>query len=715
METLNLFDLYAKISLDSTGYEKAVKDATKDSGGLISRFREIAKTSETTGNKIKVLAGRYSAAQAEVNKLADAFNKSAKENGVASKETQKLAQELQDAENKARGLKTQLDQMANSAKNSGGMFDKLKNGISTFGKVAAVGIGAVTTAAGAAVGGLLALEQSTEEYRIAMGRLNTAFESAGYGAEAANQAYSDFYGILGDTDRATEASQLLAKLADNEEDLAEWTNIAAGVNGTFGDSLPIESLIEAANETARTGQVVGTLADALNWAGTVGEDEFNAMLASCSSESERNQLIMETLAGTYDEAANAFYRNNEALVASREAQVQMDEVLSNLGQTVASVKNQLTAEFIPVIAQVATAFNGMLSGAEGADEAFATAVQGLVQKAVEQLPAFLNMGVQILSSLASGIVQSIPTLVSAVPQIVTEFGTALANLLPQVLDMGVQLLDQFTSGIETGLPDMVSRLPQIIDEFLNFITERLPDILDQGVEMLVSLTNGIMDAIPEFVSNLPRIITSFVSFITENLPKIVESGGEILGNLITGIIENIPQLVSALPQIISAIVTGITNLLGNIVDVGKAIVDGIWKGISDTAKWLTDKVTGWFDGVVADVKSFLGIASPSKVFAGIGKNMALGVGEGWEKEFGDVRGQIEDGLKFDSAAIDMDASAMGRAFGAVEAGAFGGGAYAGTTININIDGARYSDENALAEAIAQRIETMTNRRGAVFA
>ena len=87
----------------------------------------------------------------------------------------------------------------------------------------------------------------------------------------------------------------------------------------------------------------------------------------------------------------------------------------------------------------------MLSGTEGVDEAFATSVQGLVQKVVEQLPAFLNMGVQILSSLASGIVQSIPTLVAAVPQIIAEIGAALTELLPQVLDMGVQLLDQFTS------------------------------------------------------------------------------------------------------------------------------------------------------------------------------------------------------------------------------------------------------------------------------
>lgn len=135
-----------------------------------------------------------------------------------------------------------------------------KSGISKLGNVASTAlkgsvavIGSVATAASGAVAGLLALESATEEYRIAQGKLNTAFEAAGYGPEAAAQAYNDFYAILGDTDTATEASQLLAKLADNQEDLSTWTRIAAGVNGTFGDSLPIEGLIEASNETAKVG------------------------------------------------------------------------------------------------------------------------------------------------------------------------------------------------------------------------------------------------------------------------------------------------------------------------------------------------------------------------------------------------------------------------------------------------------------------------------
>lgn len=515
-------------------------------------------------------------------------------------------------------------------KSGDSLASKLKSGLASAGKVAAKGIAAIGTAASGAMVGLLALESSTEEYRVAQGKLNTAFEAAGYGAETAQQAYNSFYGILGDTDTATEASQLLAKLADSAEDVSTWTDIAAGVAGTFGDSLPIEGLIEASNETAKVGQVTGVLADALNWAG-ISEDDFNARLSACSSESERNQLIMDTLSGTYDEASEAFYRNNEALVESRNNQAQLDATLATLGQTVSNVKNRLLSEFLPAISNVATAFSGMLSGTAGADQQFSTAVQGLVNVAVSKLPEFLNMGVQILSSLASGIVQSIPTLVAAVPQIVAEIGAALTELLPQVLDMGVQLLDQFTSGIETGLPDMVSRIPEIITQFLNYITEQLPTILDKGVELLNNLVNGIIRAIPQMVAALPQIITSFAKFIADNLPEIVRAGIDILMNLITGIIKTIPDLVASLPQIINAIIDGIGNLMGGIVDIGKNIVEGIWQGIQDMAVWIKDKVTGFFSGIVDGVKNFLGIRSPSKLFRDeIGRNIGLGVAEGIE-------------------------------------------------------------------------------------
>lgn len=199
-------------------------------------------------------------------------------------------------------------------------------------------------AAGAAVGGLaaafVALDGATEEYRVAQGKLNTAFDAAGFSADAARKSYRNFYAILGDTDTAAEASQLLAKLAQNERDVGTWTRIAAGVSGTFGDSLPIEGLIEAANETAKVGQVTGTLADALNWAGIL-EDDFNERLSTCGSEAGRNKLIMATLARTYEGAAEAFYQNNRQVVDARRNQATLSEITAKLGDASATAKNKL--------------------------------------------------------------------------------------------------------------------------------------------------------------------------------------------------------------------------------------------------------------------------------------------------------------------------------------------------------------------------------------
>ena len=199
-------------------------------------------------------------------------------------------------------------------------------------------------AAGAAVAGMtaafIALDGATEEYRVAQGKLNAGFQAAGFSTDVARKSYRNFYAILGDTDTATEASQLLANMAKNAEDVTKWTRIAAGVHGTFGDSLPIEGLVESANETARTGQVTGVFADALNWVGIM-EDDFNAKLEKTTNVSKRNQLIMDTLSKTYDKAADSFYANNQQVINARRNHATLDEMLAKVGDTSSKLKNQL--------------------------------------------------------------------------------------------------------------------------------------------------------------------------------------------------------------------------------------------------------------------------------------------------------------------------------------------------------------------------------------
>lgn len=199
-------------------------------------------------------------------------------------------------------------------------------------------------AAGAAVAGMtaafIALDGATEEYRVAQGKLNAGFQAAGFSTDVARKSYRNFYAILGDTDTATEASQLLANMAKNAEDVTKWTRIAAGVHGTFGDSLPIEGLVESANETARTGKVTGVFADALNWVGIM-EDDFNAKLEKTTDVSKRNQLIMDTLSKTYDKAADSFYANNQQVINARRNHATLDEMLAKVGDTSSKLKSQL--------------------------------------------------------------------------------------------------------------------------------------------------------------------------------------------------------------------------------------------------------------------------------------------------------------------------------------------------------------------------------------
>jgi phage-related protein len=521
-----------------------------------------------------------------------------------------------------------------------------KSGLSKLGGVAktalkgtVAAIGGVATAATGAVTGLLALESATEEYRVAQGKLNTAFEAAGYGPETASKAYSDFYKILGDTDTATEASQLLAQLAENEEDVSTWTDIAAGVFGTFGDSLPIEGLIESANETAKVGQVTGTLADALNWAG-ISEDKFNEKLAKCTSESERNQLIMSTLSRTYDQASAAFYRNNEALIQARENQILLDDTLSQLGETVSKVKNNLLSEFLPSIASVVTAFNDLVNGVDGADEALSTAIGDMVTALVEKLPDFLSFGVDVLQAILQGIIDNLPTLLDGLAQVVEEIFVALVELAPSLLDAGIELLKYIADGIKNGIPSLVEKLPEIISSISEYFTENLPSILDTGADILISLIDGIVSAIPILMENLPQILTSIIDFIVENLPEIIGTGVEILTALVYGIISAIPSIVLALPDVVKAILDGFAQLPQMLFDIGANIIQGLIDGFLSMVGNVVDAIGSVIDAIFGTAEKEAEVHSPSKRGERLGKNIDQGIANGLEGNAASVKSAV---------------------------------------------------------------------------
>ena len=709
------YDIGPKIGIDGEAeFRKQIQQITENIKTLGSELKVVASAADAEGESIDSLSQKNEILTKTIGQLEDRLtaqrnmlDRATEKYGEADSRTQKWQRTVNATETELNQLRAQInknntamdklesgtrdaddamDDLGDAAESAGG---KLSAMTVAMGNLIASGIQAAISAVGNLVSSLWNLDEATEEFRRAQGRLNTAFEAAGFSAETAEEAYDGFYSILGDTDTATEASQLLAQLAENEEDVAKWTEIAAGVSGTFGDSLPIESLIEAANETAKVGEVTGTLADALNWVG-ISEDEFNEKLAACSDESERNRLIMETLSAQYDDAADAFRRNNAVLIEARENQAAMDRTLANLGSTIANIKNQLTNALGPALRGIVDAFNAILSGEEGGGASLGAALQQFFTSIGELAPQVMEVGGQILSGIAQGIVAALPTL----------------------LTTGAQIIMQLASGILSAIPQMVSQLPEIISEFINYISGQFPAILQEGTELLNNFVDGIIGAIPDFVAKLPQVITAFVNFVVSNLPTILQSGVDILTNLVEGIISAIPQLVAALPQIIEAIVSGIGSLMGNILDVGRSIVEGIWQGITNAGSWLVGKITGWFDGVVGSVKRFLGINSPSRVFADqVGANMALGVGEGFADEMGVVERQLNRAMNGLAPSVSGSISVSSSAAGS---GSSGAGADIGAAVSRALNGAIvYMDRRKVGQLITRQQNNTIRANGLV--
>lgn len=217
------------------------------------------------------------------------------------------------------------------AAKAGSTSSEVESAVNKIGGVAgkiAKGIGV----AGAAIGGSwIAAIEGSREYRTEMGLLDSAFATAGHSSTAAKNTYSELNAVLGDSGQAVEAAQHMALLADNEKELQTWTDICTGVYATFGESLPLESLAESSQEVSKTGVLTGGLVDALAWAG-INEEKFQEKLDTCSGEQERQNLIMETLNGTYSKASDQYKKTNKDVMDAHKAQEKLTDAFAELGR-----------------------------------------------------------------------------------------------------------------------------------------------------------------------------------------------------------------------------------------------------------------------------------------------------------------------------------------------------------------------------------------------
>lgn len=261
---------------------------------------------------------------------------------------------------------------------------------------------------------------------------------------------------------------------------------------------------------------------------------------------------------------------------------------------------------------------------------------------------------------------SIASVKSAWTNLVTGISDDNANvsqLIDNLIDSAVVAAGNLLPRIEktlTGIGELIDGLaPVVIDALPGLISNVLPPLLDTGLSLLMGIIDGITNNFDSLLDTAFQVIDMLLNGIIDNLPRIIEMGVQLIGKLAVGIVQAIPDLVMKVPEIISAIVNGFSASFDDIVSIGENIVKGIWDGISSMASWITEKVSGFFGGIVDSAKSVLGIHSPSTVFAGIGGFMAEGLGEGWEDKYGSIKRGIQNDLRFQTATVDFASSGFG--------------------------------------------------------
>ena len=659
-----------KAGLQDAG--RKLKEASAEFKASTSGMEDWAKTSEGLSAKLKQLNTNLKVQQAALNLMEkeykemyegqDENSKAAVELrteilnqkaaiGQTEKSIKKFDTQLEEVKVAEAQVEKAVDETNKSLKDQSKTADDTGNSFENFkgklGDVAGTIVKSLGTSLVALAASFIGLAEGTREYREDMGKLETAFSSAGHSADSATDTYKKLYGAIGESDTAVEASQQIALLADSEEQAAKWAELATGVVGTFGDALKPETFYEAANETLKLGEATGAFTQMLEGTG-YSVDEFNKGLAACSTESEKQAYMLEVSNGLLGDAAKKYNEVNGDVIAARDAQSSLTDALAKLGEIaepiITLLKNllvdllELIEPFVKLIGEGLTgAFNGTAGAADKLAEGLTGMFESLLNQASEMLPKLIQVLVDIIPKVTETLMNSLPELINTLSDLLVQVLNALSEMLPDLI------------------PVIISGILMAVETLL----DNIDVLIDAVIEVVMALADGLLNAIPILVEKIPVIITKLIDAISRNLPKIISSGMTILMNLGFGLIKAIPDLLKSIPTIIKSLVSGFGTFKDSLKDVGKDFINGFWKGLKDTfenlkekIKGLADKITGWF-------KDVFKINSPSKLMEDeVGKMLGLGVGEGLIKSVGTVKKDINvfnkevlDGFNVDATPI----------------------------------------------------------------
>lgn len=748
--------------------QKALDEMSESTDDAAESTDDLGDEAKGAKTPLEKLTDTIDEQEKALKDLEDEYANEVLAHGKNSKSAKKLAEQIDSLTDELEDNKKKLDQTKRSTKEVSGGFDGLK----TACKVAAGAVAALAAAGAGVVAAFLGLAESTRETRTNMAKLDTAFQSAGLSTEAASDTYREFYGILGDEGQSTEAVAHLAKLVDNERDLATWTDICTGVYATFGDSLPIEGLTEAANETSKTGKVTGNLADALNWAkassgdwkkalggnqkalaafkkatfeGATAEDAFNEALAACSTEQERQELITSTLNVLYSDSADAYRENNAAVIEANKAQADLNDTLAALGAKAEPIMTAVKQGF----ADILTAVLGLLENVDwdaitqAINDAFAYFVDTIIPAIVDGIQWIIdNKDILIAGIAAVGaafVAWNVVSLIQGVTSAIKGMSLAQAalNLVMSLNPIGLvvtaiaglaaafvvlwnkcewfrnfwiglwdaiksaaiaaweatstfftETIPAFFGTVGTWFSGLVTSIGGWLGQSITNVVEWGTNLVNTGKEKATSFFNNVTESIKKLPGETWTHLSNVVSKVTTwggNLASKGLEAAQKLGTSVVGKVKTLPNeiwvwLTSAASKVVTwgsnlkskgleaaqklfdSIVDKVGEIPDELLSIGKDIVEGLWNGIDDKVDWIVEKVKGFGDSVLGALKKFFGIASPSRLMADVvGKNLALGIGEGFADNVDNVAKTIQGAAK--DLIPDVGVGAPGAAGG----------------------------------------------------
>lgn len=679
-------DIGPRIGIDGEAeFRKELNNLTQQVKTFGAELKAVSTSADDEADAVgkaarqqKILGNAIDAQKQKLSQLQQALQKATQEWGESDTKTLKWRQSVARAETELNQLESQLkqtttaldktdkaaddlgDSMKNAGKKSSGFGDMLKANLSAS---AITGFASsITAAISGIISGLGQMVEESREYQKIMGSLEISSEKAGYTAEETSAAYNELFGVLGDNQTAATTTANLQALGLAQSDLNTLIDGTIGAWATYGDSIPIDGLAEAINETVQTGTVTGTLADMLNWAGT-SEDDFNEKLKACSTESERANLILQEMANQgLTQAGQAWQEQNANLVAANNATALYQQNASALAAAIGPMFTAIQtagAHLLGVLAQIAGAFDFSAIGAQ------------------------ITSLVDWFTGLATAVSTGQMTIGEALGQVSGKFTETIGNILsqlgealPGILQAGVDIVLNLLQGIVDNTPQLLQGVTDLITGAIDALANSLPDFLTKGMEIVASLVNGVIDSLPDMIASAVEAVSAFLQSVTDNLPEIVAKGVEMLLSIVSGIIDSLPDIVSAAGRIVSSLLDTIKST--NWLQVGVDILAGIGQGIINGIGGVVSAARTAASNILSSIKGFFGIHSPSTVMRDmIGGNMMQGWANG-------IRGGIHNTVgAMQSASRQVYGAIGGQLPAYATASAPGAGGLSGLQIVLN--------------------------------